>query len=48
MQAASRTICTLPLRWTGAASQFFELQAVVTDAAWTLSAGEDAARLDAL
>ena len=31
-----------------AATHFFDLQAVVTDAAWTLSAGPDAARLDAL
>lgn len=31
-----------------AATEFFELQAVVTDAAWSLSAGDDAARLDAL
>jgi len=31
-----------------AATEFFELQAVVTDAAWTLSAGPDEARLDAL
>jgi 2-polyprenyl-6-methoxyphenol hydroxylase-like FAD-dependent oxidoreductase len=31
-----------------AATEFFELQAVVTDAAWALSAGEDAARLDAI
>jgi 2-polyprenyl-6-methoxyphenol hydroxylase-like FAD-dependent oxidoreductase len=33
---------------TRAATEFFELQAVVTDAAWTLSAGGDAARLDCL
>ncbi len=31
-----------------AATEFFDLQAVVTDAAWTHSAGADAARLDAL
>jgi 2-polyprenyl-6-methoxyphenol hydroxylase-like FAD-dependent oxidoreductase len=31
-----------------AATEFFELQAVVTDAAWTHSAGADSARLDAL
>jgi 2-polyprenyl-6-methoxyphenol hydroxylase-like FAD-dependent oxidoreductase len=31
-----------------AATDFFELQAVVTDAAWTHSAGADSARLDAL
>lgn len=31
-----------------AATEFFKLQAVVTDAAWTMSAGDDAARLDAL
>lgn len=30
------------------AMEFFEMQAVVTDAAWALSAGADAARLDAL
>lgn len=30
------------------ATEFFELQAVITDAAWTMSAGADAARLDAL
>lgn len=30
------------------ATEFFDLQAVVTDAAWTHSAGADAARLDAL
>jgi 2-polyprenyl-6-methoxyphenol hydroxylase-like FAD-dependent oxidoreductase len=30
------------------ATEFFEMQAVVTDAAWELSAGADAARLDAL
>jgi hypothetical protein len=30
-----------------AATGFFTLQSVVTDAAWTLSAGPDAARLDA-
>jgi 2-polyprenyl-6-methoxyphenol hydroxylase-like FAD-dependent oxidoreductase len=29
-----------------AATEFFDLQAVVTDAAWTLSAGDDTARLD--
>jgi 2-polyprenyl-6-methoxyphenol hydroxylase-like FAD-dependent oxidoreductase len=29
-----------------AATEFFNLQAVVTDAAWTMSAGDDAARLD--
>jgi 2-polyprenyl-6-methoxyphenol hydroxylase-like FAD-dependent oxidoreductase len=33
---------------TRAATEFFDLQAVVTDAAWTLSAGDDAARLDSL
>jgi flavin-dependent dehydrogenase len=33
---------------TRAATEFFDLQAVVTDAAWSLSAGDDAARLDAL
>src|SRR5262249_12473838 len=33
---------------TRAATGFFDLQAVVTDAAWTMSAGEDAARLDAI
>src|SRR5262249_39094067 len=31
-----------------AATEFFDLQAVVTDAAWTLSAGDDAARLDSI
>ena len=31
-----------------AANEFFDLQAVVTDAAWTMSAGGDAARLDAI
>jgi 2-polyprenyl-6-methoxyphenol hydroxylase-like FAD-dependent oxidoreductase len=31
-----------------AATGFFDLQAVVTDAAWMMSAGEDAARLDAI
>ena len=31
-----------------AATEFFDLQAIVTDAAWTLSTGPDAARLDAL
>jgi 2-polyprenyl-6-methoxyphenol hydroxylase-like FAD-dependent oxidoreductase len=31
-----------------AATDFFELQEVVVDAAWNLSAGGDAARLDAL
>jgi len=31
-----------------AATEFFDLQAVVTDAAWALSAGPDEARLDAL
>lgn len=31
-----------------AATEFFALQAVVIDAAWTLSAGPDAARLNAL
>jgi 2-polyprenyl-6-methoxyphenol hydroxylase-like FAD-dependent oxidoreductase len=30
------------------ATEFFELQQVVTDAAWAVSAGSDAARLDAL
>jgi 2-polyprenyl-6-methoxyphenol hydroxylase-like FAD-dependent oxidoreductase len=30
------------------ATGFFELQQVVVDAAWTMSAGRDAARLDAL
>lgn len=30
------------------ATEFFDMQAVVTDAAWALSAGADAARLDAL
>jgi 2-polyprenyl-6-methoxyphenol hydroxylase-like FAD-dependent oxidoreductase len=33
---------------TQVATEFFELQAIVTDAAWTLSAGDDAARLDSL
>lgn len=32
----------------GMATEFFDMQAVVTDAAWALSAGADAARLDAL
>lgn len=31
-----------------AATEFFNLQAIVTEAAWTLSTGPDAARLDAL
>jgi 2-polyprenyl-6-methoxyphenol hydroxylase-like FAD-dependent oxidoreductase len=31
-----------------AATEFFDLQAVVTDAAWTLSAGDDTARLDSV
>jgi len=30
------------------ATEFFDLQAIVTDAAWTMSAGGDAARLDAI
>jgi hypothetical protein len=33
---------------TRAAREFFDLQAVVTDSAWTLSAGDDAARLDSI
>jgi 2-polyprenyl-6-methoxyphenol hydroxylase-like FAD-dependent oxidoreductase len=32
----------------GSAAEFFQLEEVVTDAAWTISAGGDAARLDAL
>ncbi|TRW78592.1 hydroxylase [Mycolicibacterium sp. 018/SC-01/001] len=35
-------------RLSQAATQFFHLQSVVTDAAWALSTGPDAARLDAL
>ncbi len=31
-----------------AATEFFDLQSVVTDAAWMMSAGDDAARLDAV
>lgn len=33
---------------TRAATEFFDLQSVVTDAAWMMSAGDDAARLDAI
>ena len=33
---------------TGPATEFFDLQGVVVDAAWAISAGSDAARLDAV
>jgi hypothetical protein len=33
---------------TRAATEFLDLQTVVTDTAWTMSAGDDAARLDAI
>ena len=33
---------------TRAATEFFDLQTVVTDTAWTMSAGDDATRLDAI
>lgn len=48
MRAVCPNICSVHRSFAGRRRSFFDLQAVVTEPAWTMSAGGDEARMDAV